>query len=405
MKLENPWKQNPWFESVAVAQRRARKRLPAPVYDSLLAGSERGQTVSDNQAAFTELGLAPHVAGHQPKRSQSTTLLGQEISLPVVISPTGVQAVHPDGEVAVARAAAARGTLMGLSNFASKPVEEVTATGAQTLFQMYWTGDREVMVQRMKRAHAAGVTGLIATLDWSFAVGRDWGSPEIPEKVDLKTVVRMAPKVIVRPRWLYQFGRTGHLPDLTVPNLAPPGGSAPTFFGAYYEWMTTAPPSWDDVAWMAREWHQLSETPFLLKGVCRVDDARCAVDAGVDAISVSNHGGNNLDSTPATIRLLHPIAQAVGDQVEVVMDGGVRRGSDVIKALALGARAVLIGRAYLWGLAANGQAGVENVLDILRGGIDSALLGLGLSSIHELTPEHLLIPEGFHRVAGDVERG
>ena len=405
MKLENPWKQNPWFESVAVAQRRARKRLPAPVYDSLLAGSERGQTVSDNQAAFTELGLAPHVAGHQSKRSQSTTLLGQEISLPVVISPTGVQAVHPDGEIAVARAAAARGTIMGLSNFASKPVEEVTATGAQTLFQMYWTGDREVMVQRMKRAHAAGVTGLIATLDWSFAVGRDWGSPEIPEKVDLKTVVRMAPKVIVRPRWLYRFGRTGHLPDLTVPNLAPPGGSAPTFFGAYYEWMTTAPPSWDDVAWMAREWHQLSETPFLLKGVCRVDDARCAVDAGVDAISVSNHGGNNLDSTPATIRLLHPIVQAVGDQVEVVMDGGVRRGSDVIKALALGARAVLIGRAYLWGLAANGQAGVENVLDILRGGIDSALLGLGLSSIHELTPEHLLIPEGFHRVAGDVERG
>ncbi|MGN6793924.1 MAG: pre-mycofactocin synthase MftD [Streptosporangiaceae bacterium] len=405
MKLENPWKQNPWFESVAVAQRRARKRLPAPVYGSLLAGSERGQTVSDNQAAFTELGLVPHVAGHQAKRSQSTTLLGQEISLPVVISPTGVQAVHPDGEVAVARAAAARGTLMGLSNFASKRVEEVTAAGAPTLFQMYWTGDRDVMVQRMKRAHAAGVTGLIATLDWSFAVGRDWGSPEIPEKVDLKTAVRMAPQVITKPRWLYQFGRSGHLPDLTVPNLAPPGGVAPTFFGAYYEWMTTAPPSWEDVAWMAREWHQLSQTPFLLKGVCRVDDARRAVDAGVDAISVSNHGGNNLDGTPATIRLLNPIAQTVGGQVEVVMDGGIRRGSDVIKALALGARAVLIGRAYLWGLAANGQAGVENVLDILRSGIDSALLGLGLSSIHELVPEHLLIPEGFHRVAGtDIER-
>ena len=405
MKLQNPWKQNPWFESVAVAQRRARKRLPAPVYGSLLAGSERGQTAGDNQAAFTELGLAPHVAGHQAKRSQSTTLLGQEISLPVVISPTGVQAVQPDGEVAVARAAAARGTLMGLSNFASKPVEEVTATGAPTLFQMYWTGDRDVMVQRMKRAHEARVIGLIATLDWSFAVGRDWGSPEIPEKVDLKTVVRMAPKVITKPRWLYQFGRTGHLPDLTVPNLAPPGGKAPTFFGAYYEWMTTAPPSWDDVAWMASQWRQISQTPFLLKGVCRIDDARRAVDAGVDAISVSNHGGNNLDGTPATIRLLHPIAQAVGDQVEVVLDGGIRRGSDVVKALALGARAVLIGRAYLWGLAANGQAGVENVLDILRGGIDSALLGLGLSSIHELTPADLLIPDGFHRVAGaDIER-
>jgi heme/flavin dehydrogenase (mycofactocin system) len=399
--MKSPWKQNPWFESVAVAQRRARRRLPAPVYGALLAGSERGQTATDNQAAFSELGLAPHVAGHQPKRAQATTMLGQEISLPVVISPTGVQAVHPDGEVAVARAAAARGTLMGLSNFASKPVEEVTATGAPTLFQMYWTGDRDVMVQRMRRAHDAGVTGLIATLDWSFAVGRDWGSPEIPEKVDLKTAVRMAPKVITRPRWLYEFGRTGHLPDLTVPNLAPPGGQAPTFFGAYYEWMTTPPPSWDDVAWMAREWHQLSGTPFLLKGVCRVDDAHRAVDAGVDAISVSNHGGNNVDGTPATIRLLHPIATAVGGQVEVVMDGGIRRGSDVVKALALGARAVLIGRACLWGLAANGQAGVENVLDILRNGIDSALLGLGLSSIHELTPEHLLIPDGFHRAAGD----
>ena len=121
--------------------------------------------------------------------------MGQEISLPVIISPTGVQAVHPDGEVAVARAAAARGTVMGLSNFASRSVEEVTATGATTFFQMYWTGDRDVMIQRMTRAHAAGAKGLIATLDWSFSMGRDWGSPEIPEKVDLKTMVRMAPQV------------------------------------------------------------------------------------------------------------------------------------------------------------------------------------------------------------------
>ena len=399
MKLENPWKQNPWFESVAVAQERARKRLPTPVYGALVAGSERGQSVADNEAAFRELGLAPHVAGQQAVRSQATNLMGQEISLPVLISPTGVQAVHPDGEVAVARAAAARGTVMGLSNFASKPVEEVTATGARTFFQMYWTGDRDVMVQRMQRAHAAGVVGLIATLDWSFSIGRDWGSPEIPEKVDLRTKIRLGPQVIRRPRWAWQFARAG-VPDLTAPNLAPPGGAAPTFFGAYYEWMTTPPPSWDDVAWMCDQWHQISGTPFLLKGVCRVDDALRAVDAGVDAISVSNHGGNNLDGTPAAIRMVKPISDAVGDQVEVVMDGGVRRGSDVVKALALGARAVMIGRAYLWGLAANGQTGVENVLDLLRGGIDSALLGMGLASIDELTPEELIIPDGFHRTLG-----
>ncbi|TQM11490.1 pre-mycofactocin synthase MftD [Pseudonocardia kunmingensis] len=394
--LQNPWKQNPWFESVAVAQRRARKRLPAPVYGALVAGSERGQTVADNQAAFAELGFAPHVAGHRAQRCMATTVMGQEVSLPVLISPTGVQAVHPDGEVAVARAAAARGTVMGLSNFASKPVEEVVAACPSTFFQMYWTGDRDVMVQRMERARAAGAKGLIATLDWSFSMGRDWGSPEIPEKVDLATMVRMAPQVIGKPMWLASFLRSGGIPDLTAPNLAPPGGPAPTFFGAYYEWMTTPPPSWEDVEWMRRQWGG----PFMLKGVCRVDDAKRAVDAGVTAISVSNHGGNNLDGTPAAIRMVKPIADAVGGQVEVVMDGGIRRGSDVVKALALGARAVLIGRAYLWGLAANGQAGVENVLDVLRSGIDSALLGLGVSDIRELAPGHLIVPDGFHRVLG-----
>jgi heme/flavin dehydrogenase (mycofactocin system) len=399
--LENPWKQNPWFESVAVAQQRARKRLPAPVYGALVAGSERGQSSNDNQAAFAEIGLAPHVAGQAAERTLSRTVMGQEVSLPVLISPTGVQAVHPEGEVAVARAAAARGTIMGLSNFASKSVEDVTATGATTFFQMYWTGEREVMLQRMQRAHDAGAVGLIATLDWSFSMGRDWGSPEIPEKVDLKTMVRMAPKVVTRPRWLFQFGRTGQIPDLTAPNLAAPGeAKGPTFFGAYYEWMTTPPPSWDDVAWMREQWHQISGRPFMLKGVCRVDDAMRAVDLGAAALSVSNHGGNNLDGTPAAIRMVKPIADAVGDQIEVVMDGGIRRGSDVVKAVALGARAVMIGRAYLWGLAANGQAGVENVLDVLRSGVDSALMGLGVASVDELTPEHLLVPEGFHRALG-----
>lgn len=220
---------------------------------------------------------------------------------------------------------------------------------------------------------------------------------EEPEKIDLKAMVRMAPQVATKVHWLFRFGPQ-HIPDLTAPNLAPPaGGPAPTFFGAYYEWMTTPPPQWEDLVWMREQWRQISGTPFVLKGVTRVDDAKRAVDSGVDAISVSNHGGNNLDGTPATIRLLGPIADAVGDQTEVLLDGGIRRGSDVAKALALGARAVMIGRAYLWGLGANGQAGVENVLDVLRGGLDSTLRGLALGSIDELSPEHLLIPAGFAR--------
>ncbi|MDQ0376074.1 pre-mycofactocin synthase MftD [Amycolatopsis thermophila] len=387
---------NGWFETVAEAQRRAKKRLPKSVYGALVAGSERGITVDDNTAAFAELGFAPHVAGLSDKRELSTTVMGQPISLPVIISPTGVQAVHPEGEVAVARAAAARGTAMSLSSFASKSIEEVAAVNPQTFFQMYWVGSRDVLVQRMERARAAGAVGLIMTLDWSFSNGRDWGSPVIPEKLDLKAMARFAPEGITRPKWLWEFAKTRKLPDLTTPNLTPPGGTAPTFFGAYGEWMGTPLPTWEDVAWLRERWGG----PFMLKGVMRVDDAKRAVDAGVTAISVSNHGGNNLDGTPAPIRALPSIVDAVGGEVEVLLDGGVRRGSDVVKALALGAKAVLIGRAYLWGLAANGQAGVENVLDILRGGIDSAVLGLGRASIHELTRDDVVVPPGFERALG-----
>ncbi len=385
-----------WFESVAEAQRRARRRLPASVYGALLAGAERGQTRADNIAAFAELGFAPHVAGNPAERDLATTVLGQPVSLPVVISPTGVQAVHPDGEVAVARAAAARGTAMGLSSFASKPVEEVVAANPQTFFQVYWCGSRDDIAARVERAKKAGAVGLILTADWTFSHSRDWGSPKIPDRTDLRTILRHAPEAIVRPHWLVRYARTGRPPDLTVPNMALPGAEPPTFFGAYGQWLQTPPPSWDDVAWLRELWGG----PFLLKGVCRIDDAKRAVDAGVTAISVSNHGGNNLDGTPATIRALPPIADAVGGQVEVLLDGGVRRGSDVVKAIALGARAVLIGRAYLWGLAANGQAGVENVLDILRNGVDSALLGLGRSAVGELCREDVIVPPGFVRVLG-----
>ncbi len=388
---------NPWFETVAVAERRARRLLPKSVYGALRAGTERGLTLDDNVAAFAELGFAPHVADLPASRDLATTVLGQPVALPVIISPTGVQAVHPDGEVAVARAAAARGTAMSLSSFGSKPIEEVIAANPQTFFQVYWTGPKGEMVARLDRARAAGAVGLILTLDWTFSHGRDWGSPSIPQQVDLATMLRFTPDVISKPRWLARWARAGGPPGLAVPNMAPPGGGAvPAFFGAYGEWMQTPPPTWSDVAWLRDEWGG----PFLLKGVMRVDDARRAVDAGVSAISVSNHGGNNLDGTPASIRALPAVAAAVGDQVEVLLDGGIRRGSDVVKALALGARAVLIGRAYLWGLAVNGQAGVENVLDILRAGIDSALLGLGKASVHDLEPSDVLVPTGFPRVLG-----
>jgi pre-mycofactocin synthase len=385
-----------WFESIAEAHRKAKKRLPKSVYMALVAGTEKGDTLEDNVEAFSELGFVPHVLGYPEERDMSTEVMGQQISLPVIISPTGVQAVHPEGEVAVARAAAERGTAMGLSSFASTPIEEVVEANPQTFLQVYWVGDREQMEQRLERAREAGAVGVILTTDWTFSHSRDWGSPPIPEQMNLKTMAKFAPEGIMRPWWTLDFAKTGHMPDLKVPNMAPPGEDAPTFFNAYGEWMFSPKPTWEDVSWLREQW----DGPFMLKGVMRVDDAERAVDAGVTAISVSNHGGNNLDGTPASIRALPGIAEAVGDQIEVVFDGGIRRGSDVIKAVALGARAVMIGRAYLWGLAVNGQAGVENVLDILQAGIDSALMGLGRSSIHELTANDLIIPSGFDRELG-----
>jgi L-lactate dehydrogenase (cytochrome)/glycolate oxidase len=362
---------NAWFETVAEAQRRAQKRLPKSVYGALIAGSEKGLSSRDNLDSFDQLGFAPHIAGLSAQRDMAVSVMGQQLSMPVIISPTGVQAVHPEGEVAIARAAQNRGIPMGLSSFASKSVEEVAAVNTQTLFQMYWCGDKDTLVQRMERARAAGATGLIVTLDWSFSNGRDWGSPWIPEKINLKAMLKLAPEVLVKPEWLWSFAKTGRIPDLTAPNMQKPGEDAPTFFGAYYEWMQTTLPTWEDIAWLRQQWGG----PFMVKG-------------------------NNLDGTPAPIRALPAIADAVGSQIDVLLDGGVRRGSDVVKAMALGARAVMIGRAYLWGLAANGQAGVENVLDVIRGGIDSALLGLGKSHVNQLTRDDVVAPPDFFRKLG-----
>jgi L-lactate dehydrogenase (cytochrome) len=382
-----------WFETVAEAQHRAKKRLPRSVYQALVAGTEKGLTAADNVQAFDELGFRPHIADLPEKRELATTVMGQDVSFPVLVSPTGVQAVHPDGEVGVARAAAAEDTAIGISSFASKPVEDVVAANPKTFFQIYWAGDRDRIAARAARAQAAGAQGLIVTLDWSFASRRDWGAPPIPEKIDVRNALKFAPEVLRRPRWLSTYLRHGEIPDLCVPNMAVGAEPNPGFFAAYGEWMQTPLARWEDIAWLREQW----DGPFMVKGICRPDDARRAVDAGATALSVSTHGGNNLDGTPAAIRNLPAVVAAVGDQVEVLMDGGIRRGSDVVKAMALGAKAVLIGRAYLWGFAAGGERGVRNVLAILRSGMQETLLGLGKSSVHDLTPDDVIVPPDFTR--------
>ena len=386
-----------WFETVEVARQRAEKALPYSVFGALKGGSEAGTTLADNTAAFKELGFVPFVADKPTERDQSTEVMGQPISMPVMISPTGVQMVHPEAELGIGRASAARGTAMGLSSFGATPVEAVVQANPQTFFQIYWCGTRESMAARIDRAKRAGVVGLIVTLDWSFSHGRDWGSPAIPENLDLttkeglKTALPFVPDFARHPRYSLRFAKEMKIPDLSVPNMVLEGEQAPGFFEAYGQWMGTPPPTWDDLKWLREQW----EGPFMLKGVMAVSDAEKAVEAGFSCISVSNHGGNNLDTTPAAIRALPVIADAVGDKIEIVMDGGIRRGSDVVKAVALGAKAVMIGRASLWALAIGGQAGVENVLDVLRGGIDSAMLGLNKASLADLGPDDIVVPDGF----------
>ena len=237
-----------WFETIAEAQRRAKKRLPPSVYNALVAGSEQGITLADNISAFSELGLIPRIGMGPQTRDQSTTVLGHRIPLPVIISPTGVQAVYPDAEVAVARAARSVRTIMGLSSFASMPIEAVVDANPLTFFQIYWAGSRERMTQILDRGRAAGAKALIATLDWSFDERRDWESPPIPERLDLRTMIKFAPQGITHPRWLLDFVRHGGLPTLAVPNFALPGEQPPTFFEAYAKWAQTPPPTWSDVA-------------------------------------------------------------------------------------------------------------------------------------------------------------
>ncbi|MDQ2650720.1 MAG: mycofactocin biosynthesis FMN-dependent deaminase MftD [Actinomycetota bacterium] len=379
------------FETVAEAQRLAEARVPRAVYAALISGRGAGHTIRDNVEAFQAIRFAPLVADLPSKRDLGTTVMGHQLSLPVMTSPTGTHAVHPDGELAVARATAAVGTAIGLSSFATRPIEEIIAANPLTLFQLYWVGGRDAIERRLDRMHRAGVRSIILTLDWTFSSGRDWGSPSIPSKIDLKTAIQFAPQVARRPRWLLRYLRSRQLPGLAVPNLARADGSIPTFTEGYVDWMETPPPTWDDVRWVCETW----PGPVMVKGVMRPDDARRSVDAGAAAVSVSNHGGNNIDGTPASIRALPAVVKAVGGDAEVLLDGGVRRGNDVVAAVALGARAVLVGRTYLYGLAAGGQAGVEGVLEVLRREIDAAVMGLGRKSVGDLRSEDISLPPAF----------
>lgn len=380
----------PVLHSVADARKRARRILPRVVFDYVDGGADDEVTMAENERAFRELAFRPRMAVRVDEPDLRTSVLGTPLSLPILLAPCGlVRLLHPQGASGAGRAAVARDTVWVLSTVAGTTLEQVAPVGGHRWFQLYAPGGRGEAEGTMARAEAAGYEALVVTVD-TPALGnrerdvRNGVAP--PLRLDARAAVTLGPQVLARPRWAVRMMRdgvsmlgrprrpAGHEAGDTSANRGSGLGAA----GAVA--MLASPFTWDDIAWMRQRWTR----PLLVKGVLGAEDAGRAVEAGADAVIVSNHGGRQLDGAPATARVLPEVVDAVGGRTEVLMDGGVRRGGDVVKALALGARAVLVGRAYLYGLAADGQHGVEQVLDILRAEMSRDMRLLGCPSVQSL---------------------
>jgi 4-hydroxymandelate oxidase len=315
----------------------ARTRLPRMVFDYYAGGAGDEWTVAENRKGFERWVLRPRVLVDVSNVELRTIVLGQEVAFPILLAPTALQRMaHVDGEVATARAAASLGALMVLSTVSSSSLEEVAGSGVRRWFQLYVLKDRDLTAELVKRAHAAGYGALVLTVDAAI-LGRRYRDDR--NRFSLPPGIGMA-----------------NLEGMGLPETE--GSRLFAFFVERHD----AALSWDDLAWLG----SLTPMPLVVKGIVRGDDARRAVEAGAAAIIVSNHGGRQLDGAPATIDVLPEVLEAVEGRVEVLLDGGIRRGSDAMKALAMGARAVLVGRPYLWGLAVDGEGGVRRVLELLR---------------------------------------
>jgi pre-mycofactocin synthase len=372
--------------SVADAEYWARKRLPRSIAQGIEVGPPKA-TFGRNLAAFSEVSLQPRAGVFTAQRDLRTTVLGHEIAMPVMIAPTGnLRILHPDGEPGVARAAGAAGTIHVVSTLIGHPIEAVTAAATgPVFFQVYFVGGRANVEANIEHARRAGCEALVLTLDSPFRPLAKYGAWErafLPQTIDVKTALRFLPQVSVRPRWLFDFIRDGM--NFDTPMVRGEDGRVLTLPQAAAR-LPLEVPTWEDLAWIREQW----SGPVVVKGMLSAEDARRAVDLGASAIIVSNHGGHMLPSTPPTLKVLPEIVEAVGDQVEVLLDSGIRSAEDVIKALCLGARAVLIGRGYLWAHAAAGEPGVRRILEVFRQNLDAALALLGCPSVAELDSSYV----------------
>jgi isopentenyl diphosphate isomerase/L-lactate dehydrogenase-like FMN-dependent dehydrogenase len=381
---------SPRVVSIADFRAIAQRRVPKSVFDYLDGGAEGEVTLRENCRVYEDITFRPRHAVAFANCNFRTRVLGFDLALPFLLAPVGYsRLMHPVGEVGAARAAGKAGTAYILSTISGHRLEDVKAASTEPVFyQLYLMGGRGAAEAVIERARVAGFSALVVTIDTpvSGIRERDFrnGMKELVSGGPFQRLPYL-PQILSRPGWLASFLRDGGIPAL--PNVVVPGkGPMPLIDIAAA--LAESAVTWSDLGWIRELWRG----PIVVKGVLTGDDARRAVDEGAAAISVSNHGGRQLDCVPSSLRALPEVVKAVNGQTEILMDGGIRRGTDIVKALCLGARAVLCGRAYAYGLATAGEAGVNRAIEILHADLDRTLRLLGCASIAELDRSYVNVP-------------
>ena len=364
----------------------ARRRLPRGVFDYVDGGAEDERTLAANEAAYAAVTYRPRVLNEVDEVDPSGSLLGRPATIPLVLAPVGFpRLIHPEGELAVARAAARAGVPYTLSTMSSRSIEEVRSVSDGRLwFQVYAWRDRGLVKEMVDRAAAEGYEALVLTVDTPVLGRRERDVRRgfsMPPQIGPGTIVDGA----LHPGWTWAFVRGEPVRFANVTRDGVADGSTPVVIADFIHEQFDPALSWADVDWLRSIW----DGPVLVKGIATVEDSRRAVEAGVDAVVLSNHGGRQLDGAPATFPLIGPVREAVGDRTQIVCDGGVRRGSDVLKAVAAGADGAMAGRAWVWGLAAGGERGVDKVLEWFRADMARTMGLLGVTSVNQLTPDLL----------------
>lgn len=367
----------------------AKRRLPRGVFDYIDGAAEDERAMANNAAAFGRYTFRPRVLRDVGTVDVATTVLGKPVTMPLLLSPTGFTRIaDPQGELAVARAAARAGVPYSLSTMATRSIEEVAAADGgrgRLFFQVYVWRDRGLLSDMLDRAKAAGYEALMPTVDTAVLGRRERDVRRgfsLPPKLGLGTLVDGA----IHPAWTLAFARSEPIRFANVAGSGSVGdGETAVSLSQYINSQFDPTLSWKDIEWFREQWGG----PIVVKGIQTVADAEIAAGIGVDAIALSNHGGRQLDDAPAPIDLVAPVADAVGGRAEIYCDGGVRRGSDVVKALALGATACMIGRPYLYGLGAAGERGVDFALEMFREGIARTMALVGAPDIASLSRDHI----------------